>query len=161
MFDTIVWASDGSARDEQSLPVVREICARYDSSLRIVHVVERLPGPPLPGLDVHAYEDRLVAKLKARTSALRRRGINASLHVIRGAVGQTADHIAEVAVAVDAQLIIAGGRGRSACDGRAARQRHPAAAGCRALPGARHPLPPGEAPAGRRRPSPRGDHRLN
>jgi nucleotide-binding universal stress UspA family protein len=117
MFDTIVWASDGSARDEQSLPVVREICARYARSLRIVHVVERLPGPPLPGLDVHGCEDRLVARLKARTLALRRRGINASLHVIRGAVGQIADHVAAVAVAGDAQLIIAGGRGRSAWEG--------------------------------------------
>lgn len=117
MFDTIVWATDGSVRDDQSLPVVRDLCAGYASSLRIVHVVERLPGPPIPGLDVHAYEDRLVAKLKAGTSALRRHGINASLHVIRGAVGQTADHVAAVAVASDAQLIIAGGRGRSACEG--------------------------------------------
>lgn len=117
MFDRIVWAADGSARDEQSLTVAREICARYDSSLRIVHVIERLPGPPLRGRDVHANEDRLLAKLKARTLALRRYGINASLHVIRGAVGQTADHIAEIAVAGDAQLIIAGSRGRSAGQG--------------------------------------------
>lgn len=117
MFDTILWAADGSARDDRSLPLVHDLCERYASSLRIVHVVERLPGPPLPGLDVHAYEDRTVAKLKARTSALRRHGINASLHVIRGAVGQTADHIAEIAVAGDAQLIVAGARGRSAWEG--------------------------------------------
>ena len=117
MFDRIVWAADGSARDEQSLPVTREICARYDSSLRIVHVVERLPGPPLPGFDVYAEEERLLAELKARTLALRRHGIAATLHVVRGALGQTADHIAEVAVAGDAQLIIAGSRGRSACAG--------------------------------------------
>jgi nucleotide-binding universal stress UspA family protein len=117
MFDTIVWASDGSARDDRSLPVVREICARYGASLRIVHVVERLPGPPWPGVDVHACEDRVVAKLKARTSALRRRGIDASLHVVRGSIGQPADHIAEIAAAGDAQLIIAGARGRPAWEG--------------------------------------------
>jgi nucleotide-binding universal stress UspA family protein len=64
MFDTIVWASDGSVRGDRSLPVVREICARYADSLRIVHVVERLPGRPLLGVDVHACEDRVVAKLK-------------------------------------------------------------------------------------------------
>ena len=113
----IVWASDGSIRDDRSLPLVREICERYVASLRIVHVVERLPGPPPPGIDVHAYEDRVVAKLKARTSALRRHGISASLHVVRGSLGQTADHIAEIALAGDAQLIIAGARGRSAWEG--------------------------------------------
>jgi hypothetical protein len=89
MFDAIVWASDGSAHDDRSLSVVREICERYSSSLRIVHVVERLPAASCPGLDVHACEDRTVAKLKARTSALRRHGIRASLHVVRGSLGQT------------------------------------------------------------------------
>lgn len=59
----------------------------------------------------------MVAKLKARTSALRRRGIRASLHVVRGSLGQTADHIAENAAAGDAQLTIAGARGRSAWEG--------------------------------------------
>jgi len=117
MFNTIVWASDGSIRDDQSLPLVRDLCERDSSSLRIIHVVERLPGPPHPGLDVHAYEDHLAAKLKARTSALRRHGINASLHVVRGSLGQTADHIAKIAVAGDAQLIVAGTRGRSASEG--------------------------------------------
>lgn len=117
MFDTIVWASDGSVRDDRSLPVVREICECYSSSLRIVHVVERLPAASCPGLDVHACEDRTVDKLKARCSALRRHGISASLHVVRGSLGQTADHIAEIAAAGDAQLIIAGARGRSAWAG--------------------------------------------
>lgn len=117
MFDAIVWASDGSLRDDRSLPVARDLCKRYGASLRIVHVVERLPAASGPGLDVHACQERVVAKLKARTSALRRHGINASLHVVRGSLGQTADHIAEVAEAGDAQLIIAGARGRSTWEG--------------------------------------------
>lgn len=117
MFDEIVWASDGSVHDERSLPVVREICECCSSSLRIVHVVERLPAASCPGFDLHACEDQTVAKLKARTSALRRHGIAASLHVVRGSLGQTADHIAEIAAAGEAQLIIAGTRGRSAWEG--------------------------------------------
>ena len=160
MFDTIVWASDGSVRDDRSLPVVRDLCARYASSLRIVHVVERLPGPPLPGLDVHAYEDRTVAKLKARTSALRRRGISASLHVVRGSLGQTADHIAEIAEAGDAQLIIAGARGRSACEGAvlgSVTQRLLAVAPCPVLV---VPCTATNRPA-RRRPGSAAHHRLN
>jgi nucleotide-binding universal stress UspA family protein len=117
MFDAIVWASDGSLRDDRSLPVARDLCTRYGASLRIVHVVERIPAASWPGLDVHARQERVVAKLKARTSALRRHGINASLHIVRGSLGQTADHIAEVAEAGDAQLIVAGARGRSAWEG--------------------------------------------
>jgi nucleotide-binding universal stress UspA family protein len=54
VFVTTVSASDGSARDDRSLPVVRDRGERYASSLRIVHVVERLPRPRLPGLDVYA-----------------------------------------------------------------------------------------------------------
>jgi nucleotide-binding universal stress UspA family protein len=117
MVHTILWASDGSVRDDRSLPVVREICDHYAASLRIVHVVERLPAASCPGFDLHAHEDRTVAKLKARTSALRRHGIAASLHVVRGSPGQIADHIAEIAGAGEAQLIIAGARGRSAWKG--------------------------------------------
>lgn len=117
MFDTIVWASDGSVRDDRSLPVVRDLCERYAGSLRIVHVVERVPDAACPGLDVHGYEERTVAKLKARSTALRRHGIRASLHVVRGSLGQTADRIAEIAEADNAQVIVAGARGRSAWEG--------------------------------------------
>jgi nucleotide-binding universal stress UspA family protein len=117
MFDTIIWASDGSVRDDRSLPVVRDLCRRYSSSLRIIHVVERVPAATCAGLDVHGDEERTVAKLKARSTALRRHGISASLHVVRGSLGQTADHIAEIAQAGNAQLIVAGAPGRSAWEG--------------------------------------------
>lgn len=117
MFDAIVWATDGSVRDNRSASLVRNLCEHHASSLRIVHVIERVPTASCPGLDVHGDEERTVAKLKARTSALRRRGINASLQVVRGSLGQTADHIAQIAAVGDAQLIIMGSRGRSAAEG--------------------------------------------
>lgn len=117
MFNRIVWASDGSDRDTQSLSIVRDLCESYNSSLRIVHVVERVPASSGPGVDVHASEERTLAVLKARTRALRRHGVDASLHVIRGSVGQTADRIAEIAEIADAQLLVVGTRGRSALTG--------------------------------------------
>ena len=47
------------------------------------------------------------------TSALRRHGVNASLHVVRGAIGSPAPRIAEVARMADAGLLIVTSRGRS------------------------------------------------
>lgn len=113
MFDSILWATDGSPGADQSLGRVRELCERYGSSLRIVHVVHQLGCQNLPGPNVLADENRVIAKLKAQTSSLRRHGINASLHVIRGATGSPARHIADMARATDAELIVLGVRGRS------------------------------------------------
>jgi nucleotide-binding universal stress UspA family protein len=117
MFETIVWASDGSAHSNLCLPYVRDLGERYASSMIIVHVIEELAVGALPGPEVHAYEDRTVAKLKAQTLALRRRGIPASLHVIRGATGHCARHVADVADSVDADLMICGSRGRAPASG--------------------------------------------
>jgi nucleotide-binding universal stress UspA family protein len=113
MFDTILWATDGSPCSDHALGTVRQLCEHYGSSLRVVHVAQTLGGGHLPGPNVIPDEDRVIAKLKAQTSSLRRHGINASLHVIRGAIGQPAGHIIDTAGAVDADLIVAGVRGRS------------------------------------------------
>ena len=62
-------------------------------------------------------EDRTLAKLRAQTSALRRHGFDASLHLIRGAAGQPARQIAATAAQVGADLVIVGTRGRSPAAG--------------------------------------------
>jgi nucleotide-binding universal stress UspA family protein len=102
MFGTIVWANDGSARSNEAYGYVRDLCEHHDGSLRIVHVVRPLS----------ADGDLQIAKLKAMTSALRWRGVNASLHVVRGAVGSPAPHIADVARMAGAGLVIVTTRGR-------------------------------------------------
>jgi nucleotide-binding universal stress UspA family protein len=104
MFSTIVWATDGSAANLAGSRFVRDACERYDSRLRIVHIA--------PTLYTGAGERR-IARLKALTSSLRRHGIDASLHVVRGAIGSPAPHIAEVARISQAGLLIVGTRGRS------------------------------------------------
>jgi nucleotide-binding universal stress UspA family protein len=103
LFGTIVWATDGSARSDDAYGYVRGLCEHFSGSLRIVHVAYPLT----------AGDDRQIAKLKAMTSSLRRRGVNASLHVVRGAVGSPAPHIAEVARMTGAGLVIMTTRGRS------------------------------------------------
>jgi nucleotide-binding universal stress UspA family protein len=113
MFDTVVWATDGSRRADRALSQVRELCERYGGSLLLVHVVQKLGAGYLPAPDARPDEDRVIAKLKAQTRSLRRHGIDASLHVVRGATGSPATHIAAAARAVDADLVIAGTLGCS------------------------------------------------
>jgi nucleotide-binding universal stress UspA family protein len=107
MFGTIVWANDGSSRSDAAYGRVRDLCERHGSSLRIVHVARPLA----------AGRDHQIAKLKALTLALRRHGVNASLHVVRGAIGSPAPHIAEVARMAGAGLVIVTSRGRSPLTG--------------------------------------------
>jgi nucleotide-binding universal stress UspA family protein len=104
-FHTIVWATDGSAPSVAGVDFVRDASERYGADLRIVHV-----APPLSTL----ADERRIAKLKAVSASLRRRGVGASLHVVRGALGSPAPHIAEVARMVHADLVIVTTRGRGA-----------------------------------------------
>ena len=136
MFDTILWASDGSARAGRALGRVRELCEQDGSSLWIVHVAVGLGGGRFPAPDMGSREDRLIAKLKAETRSLRRHGVDAHLHVVRGAAGEPAGHILEVARAIDADLIITTTRGHAplrAAIGGSVTQRLMAAAPCPVL----------------------------
>lgn len=107
-FHTIVWASDGRARGDLAYGYVREMCERHGSRLRIVHVAR-----PLDGGD----GERRIAKLKAMAASLRRHGVSASLHVVRGAVGSPAHQIAEVARMCGADLIVVASHGRPRVEG--------------------------------------------
>lgn len=106
LFKTIVWASDGRADEHQAVGYVHELCDRYCCELWIVHVVPTILPEPMPQLELHGGEERAIAGLKARTRALRLRGVDASLQVIRGVVGSPAPAIAQLATAVDADLIV-------------------------------------------------------
>ena len=99
MFFTIVWATDGAVASLAGCDFVREVYERYGSKLLIVHVA--------PTLCTEA-DERRIAKLKALTSSLRRHGVDASLHVVHGAVGSPAPHIAQVARMADADRRIVG-----------------------------------------------------
>jgi nucleotide-binding universal stress UspA family protein len=106
LFSKILWASEGRRDEHHAVRWVHELCDRYCCELWIVHVVPAIPAEPVPELELHGGEERAIAGLKARTRALRWRGVEASLHVIRGVVGSPAPAIAQVAAAVDADLIV-------------------------------------------------------
>jgi hypothetical protein len=97
MFSTIVWATDGSGASLAGSRFVRDACERFGSRLRIVQIA--------PALCTGA-DERRIARLKSLTASLRRHGIHASLHVVRGALGSPAPHIAEMARMSHAGLLI-------------------------------------------------------
>ncbi|MGA9856402.1 MAG: universal stress protein [Solirubrobacteraceae bacterium] len=101
MFDTILWANDGSRRADEALSPVRELCERYRSALRIVHVASSGQSA-----QERAATERVIDKLKAQTTAMRRQGLNASLHVIRGATGSPAPHLLRTAHDITPDLMI-------------------------------------------------------
>jgi nucleotide-binding universal stress UspA family protein len=116
LFSKILWASEGHGDERQAARCVHELCDRYCCELWIVHVVPTILPEPLPQLELHGGEERAIAGLKARTRALRRQGVDASLQVIRGVVGSPAPAIAQVAAAVDADLIVLQAHDRRATD---------------------------------------------
>jgi nucleotide-binding universal stress UspA family protein len=109
MFQTILCATGGSASGDRALAFAVRLTDSYDASLRIVHVVEKLPG----GFNWHGDEDWAIVRLKARTAALRRHGFDASLHVIRAGTGHVAELLADTAAAVSADVVIVGTGGGS------------------------------------------------
>lgn len=104
MFHTIVWATDASELSAAAAGFIRSVCERYDSELRIVHVAPAHGNPS---------DERRIAKLKALSSSLRRRGVRSSLHVLRGATGSPAPHIVQVARMAQADLVVVTTRGRA------------------------------------------------
>lgn len=141
-FHTIVWATDRSPLGDAACGYVRRMCQDNHSSLRIVHVVRAFAT---------SEHERRIAKLKAMTSALRRHGVNASLHVVRGAIGSPAGPVADTARMVNADLIVLAVRGRSSVSGAiggSVAQRLLAGAPCPVLL-----LPPASLPVARGRPA--------
>jgi nucleotide-binding universal stress UspA family protein len=117
MFATIMCATDGSAEADRALACAAHLASGCGSSLRVVHVARRPAGP---GWRVVVDdEEALLTKLREQTVALRGRGLDAALHVIRGGGGALAEAIAVTARAVAADLVIVGTGGGAAAAGAA------------------------------------------
>jgi nucleotide-binding universal stress UspA family protein len=106
LFSRILWASEGREDEDHTDRCVRQLCDRYCCELWIVHAVPAILPEPMPQRELGGSEERAIAGLKARTRALRWRGIDASLHVIRGVSGSPAPPIVQIAAAIGADLIV-------------------------------------------------------
>ena len=117
MFNTIVWATDGSENADRALPYVISLAKDHPATLTVVHVVEKYATHSAAGLSVYADEDRVEEKLKQMVAKLSGEGLDATLKIVTHVGPQPAHEIARVAQQVNADLIVVGTRGHTAIGG--------------------------------------------
>lgn len=113
MFETIVWATDGSALADRALPLVTELAHMHGSRIVAVHANELLRGR-FGGAPYYADEADLRAKIERQIAELRDAGFPAELQVESSGTRGIAELIATGAAKVDADLIVVGAHGRGA-----------------------------------------------
>ena len=114
MFETIVWATDGSEFADSVLPLVTDLASAHGSKIVTVHVDERYSGGRSNGAPVLADEDELRAKITEQVADLSHAGFTAVFEVETTQRHDTAESIAEVATKNQADLIVIGTHGRGA-----------------------------------------------
>jgi nucleotide-binding universal stress UspA family protein len=123
MFETIVWATDGSELADRALLPVMELARKHHAKIVAVHANELLKGR-FGGAPLLSDEPDLVTKIEGQVAELRELGITAELKVVNG-TRDVPDLIAQAAREVDADLIVVGTHGwggfRSAVLGSVAR----------------------------------------
>jgi nucleotide-binding universal stress UspA family protein len=117
MFNVIACATDGSAHGDQALDYAKQLAEDQHAALRVVHVVDTIYGGRATGQNLRVDEDQIIAKVKAQTAELRQRGLDASLHVVRGSQGQPAHQIAISARDAMSDVLVIGTRGRTTLGG--------------------------------------------
>lgn len=112
MFETIVWATDGSELADNALVQVRELAEIHGSRIVVVHANEVLTGRA-GGAPVLADEPDIREKLESQVEELRAAGFDAELEVCTG-TEHVATLVERAAWTVDADLIVVGTHGRGA-----------------------------------------------
>jgi nucleotide-binding universal stress UspA family protein len=110
MFETIVWATDGSEAADHALPYVHGLARAHGATVLVVHSREMLVGRAA-GYPVLADEEELLEKIRGQVGALRDEGVDARLRVVAGNAPGAAHMIAEVAREAGADTIVVGTRG--------------------------------------------------
>ena len=114
MFETIVWATDGSESADRALPYAKALAEKAGGKLVVVHAVEHLAGAKAGGEPVHADEDELKAKIKQQAADLSAEGLDVTLDVVGGPTLVGAAHlIADAARGANADTIVVGTRGHT------------------------------------------------
>ena len=109
MFDTIVWATDGSPQADRALEVAETLARDHAASLVVVHVVQHYATGN--GLAVYPDEDAVKAKLEQTVQQLAKDGFRPSLRIVDHVGPQPAHEIADIARKEGADLIVMGTRG--------------------------------------------------
>lgn len=109
MFNTIVWATDGSELADRALEQVRELARIHESRIVAVHANELLAGRA-GGAPLLADEPALEDKIGKQVEELRAVGVDTTL-TIRTGTKDVATLIASAADEADADLIVVGTHG--------------------------------------------------
>lgn len=112
MYDTVVWATDGSETAEAALVHARTLLAP-GGRLFAVHCDQRFAAGRAGGMSMHADDRERVERIRARVDELRAEGVDARLAVVR-TPRPAADEIAYAASDVGADVIVCTTRGATA-----------------------------------------------
>jgi nucleotide-binding universal stress UspA family protein len=110
MFETIVWATDGSETADRALPFALELAAREHATLVVAHVRELSVGRG-GGYPVYADEDELLHKIEAQVEELQAAGVAATLQLATATTSTSARLVAQIADDAGADVIVVGTRG--------------------------------------------------
>jgi len=109
MFETIVWATDGSELADRALPYVKELARANGSRIIAVHANELLRGR-FGGAPLLADEPDVREQIEREVEELKAEGFDVELKVASG-TADTPTLIAHTAAEVDADLIVLGTHG--------------------------------------------------
>ena len=112
MFDTVVWASDGSQNADRALEVAKMLAQDRGASLVVVHIAQHYATKT--GLAIYPDEESVKTKLEKTVGDLAKEGFEAKLKVVDHVGPQPAHDIVDVAREVGADLIVMGTRGHGA-----------------------------------------------
>lgn len=110
MFETILWATDGSETAARALPLALELARSNHANLVVMHAREIFVGRA-GGYPLVADEDDLRRRIADEVDELRNDGLTAEFVVRSCASGHAARTIAAVVKEVGADLIVVGTHG--------------------------------------------------
>ncbi|HKU58571.1 MAG TPA: universal stress protein [Gaiellaceae bacterium] len=116
MFDTVIWATDGSEAAGRALPFAKTLAAAPRAKLIVAHVRELLGGRA-GGYPVRVDDDEFVTELTEQVDQLRADGLDASLRVVTSLDPNPAHALADLALEVGGNVIVVGTRGRGVVAG--------------------------------------------
>jgi nucleotide-binding universal stress UspA family protein len=115
MFTKVIWATDGSDHADRAMPLAVQVAKTDGAELHVVHVVEKLVGTRVAGMDALVDEDEIKAKVARQAKAIAaEHGVKTSIQVVAALGNHVADRIAEIARDTGADLIVVGTRGHGA-----------------------------------------------
>jgi nucleotide-binding universal stress UspA family protein len=116
MFETIVWATDGSAAADEALPFAKELASGEGRELVVIHCNEILVVKG-GAYSLLADEEELELKIRRQVLEARAEGIDARFELVTGAANAAAHMIADAARDAAADVIVIGTRGHGPVSG--------------------------------------------